>query len=467
MIDRYQLVGILGEGGMGQVYEAINTKINKRVAMKFIDPAKAKNEQTNARFQREAMAAGAIDSPHIVQIFDAGTNEEDGAPFIVMELLRGKDLGKLIKEQGQLELADALHIGAQILKGLHDAHNARIVHRDLKPANVILVDRENEPFFVKLFDFGISKFAPSEDSEPLQPLTRQGTVLGTPFYMSPEQARANPYLDGRTDLYAVGALLFECLTGRVPHTGRTYEQVIVSICTEDAPDVRSLNPTIPEPVAAVIARALCRDPDHRFQTAREFLDALINSAPAGLVVTAPGFDPIVLPADASGPHLSVDGADDSGPQPELALGSSIPSTTAATLVKPRTTGANRPLIFGAAAVIALAVGVAATIGIVGFGFKQPLEVKASDTKELIKASTEAVDAAVPTASASATVSTAVAAEASGSAMPTSSPAKGQRRGSKPKRPTATAPSHPHRPAVPGPTSTKSHSELVDPWKRGR
>ena len=278
-IDKYRVLGVVGKGGMGCVYEAINTVINKRVAMKCIDHSLALNEEANARFQREALAAGSIESPHIVQIFDAGETDDE-IPYIVMELLRGQDLGAYIGAHGALSVEEAIVFVAQILKGLHHAHSAGIVHRDLKPDNVFLVEREDEPAFVKLLDFGVSKIARPNADVPLQTLTRQGTVVGTPFYMSPEQAQAYPDVDGRTDIYSAGAILYECLTGRPPHVGKSYEQVIVHICMHDAEDVRKLNPEVPDRLAKVVAKALSRERDERYADAKAMLAELVEQLPA-------------------------------------------------------------------------------------------------------------------------------------------------------------------------------------------
>src|SRR5262249_36233232 len=152
---------------------------------------------------------------------------------------------------------------SQILRGLHRAHEAGIVHRDLKPDNIFLVNRDDDANFAKILDFGISKVQRVGDV-PAHTLTRQGTVLGTPFYMSPEQAQALNDVEGRTDIWAAGAILYECLSGRPPHTGSTYEQVIVAICMKDADDIRVHNPGVPEGIARVIAKALTRDRNHRF-----------------------------------------------------------------------------------------------------------------------------------------------------------------------------------------------------------
>lgn len=275
-INKYDIVRFIGRGGMGTVYEALNTSIGKRVAMKFVDTEMARNKDAVARFHREAQAASAVESAHIVEIFDAGFTD-DGLPYIVMELLRGEDLGHRIKRCGRLELSEALHVTAQILRGLHKAHGAGIVHRDLKPDNIFLVDRDDDVDFAKVLDFGISKVQRFGEV-PAKTLTREGTVLGTPFYMSPEQAQALPDIDGRADLWSLGAILYECLSGRPPHSGSSYEQVIVNICMKDADDIRVHNPAVPEPVARVIAKALARDRTERFASARELLDTLVASS---------------------------------------------------------------------------------------------------------------------------------------------------------------------------------------------
>src|SRR6201996_5033283 len=171
-VHKYEVVRVIGRGGMGTVYEGLNTAIGKRVAMKFIDAGAGPSSDAVARFQREAQAASAVESAHIVDIFDSGISEE-GQPFIVMELLRGEDLGHRIKRCGRLEIPEALHVIGQILRGLHRAHKAGIVHRDLKPDNIFLVDRDDDPNFAKILDFGISKVQRTSEV-PVSTLTRQG-----------------------------------------------------------------------------------------------------------------------------------------------------------------------------------------------------------------------------------------------------------------------------------------------------
>jgi serine/threonine protein kinase len=274
---KYVVGRLIGRGGMGAVYEGENVSIGKKVALKFVDREYARDETVVGRFAREARAASAIDSEHIVQVFDAGS--DDGRPFLVMELLRGEDLGARLRRLDKIPLEDALHVVAQVLRGLARAHAAGIVHRDLKPDNVILIQRGADPDFVKIVDFGISKIErPLSGTAPLA-LTHAGVVVGTPLYMSPEQAQAFPDVDGRADLYSVGAMLFECLAGRAPHTGPTYEQILIAICTTDAPDIRAIVPSVPDDVAELIARALARDRTRRFASAAKMLAAIHAVAP--------------------------------------------------------------------------------------------------------------------------------------------------------------------------------------------
>ena len=274
---KYVLQGLLGHGGMGAVYEAEHQAIGKKVAIKFVDAEFATEEQVVKRFAREARALSAIESAHIVSVFDAGT--EDGRPYLVMELLRGEDLGQRLRRTRRVPIGEAMHVIAQVLKGLARAHAAGIVHRDLKPDNVFLAKTDTDPVFAKIVDFGISKIErPRVTTSPLA-LNGRGTVLGTPLYMSPEQAQCSADVDARADLYSVGAILFECLTGRPPHTGETYEQIILSICMRDAPELRAVEPSISEEVSRFVARALARDKTQRYASAERMLAALHEVAP--------------------------------------------------------------------------------------------------------------------------------------------------------------------------------------------
>jgi serine/threonine-protein kinase len=276
---KYRVLRPIGHGGVGSVYEAEGAG-GSRFAVKILDRQWAKDDVVVGRFAREARAAGAVPSDHIVRVLDGGT--EDGCPYLVMELLAGQDLGQRLRRERHLPLDDALDIAEQVLVALVAAHGAGIVHRDLKPDNVLLVERDGAPDVVKIVDFGMSKLdRPAGSTKPL-PLTRKGVVLGTPLYMSPEQARASANVDARSDLFSVGGILFECLTGRPPFIGETYEQVLLKICMEDAPDVRRWAPEVPDSLAAVVSKALAREREDRYASADEMLAAVRAIGRVGL-----------------------------------------------------------------------------------------------------------------------------------------------------------------------------------------
>jgi len=269
-LGKYEVRRLLGVGGMGRVYEAWNPTISKRVAIKVLADEIAMRPDAAARFQREARAASAVESPYIVEIYDAGCTD-DGRPFIVMELLRGETLASVLSERGPLAAGEVERIATQVMRGLERAHAAEIVHRDLKPDNIFLVDQDPEPPVAKILDFGVSKFGHTAAQTNL---TRDGAVLGTPSYMSPEQAQGEADVDARSDLWSVGAILYECLTGRLPFKGSSYEQIIVRICTTDAAALQTLAPRCPDGLAAVVERCMRRERGERFASAAEVLLAL-------------------------------------------------------------------------------------------------------------------------------------------------------------------------------------------------
>src|SRR5581483_11923997 len=234
--SRYRVERLLGAGGMGAVYAGEHLTTGRKVALKFVDREVAESDLAIARFSREVRAMTAIESEHIPGVLDAGTHD-DGRPFLVLDLLRGEDLGARISRERRLSVKDTLAVTAQILRGLSHAHAAGVIHRDLKPDNVFLVSRPRG-LLVKILDFGVSKFQPLTRTTLPLALTQRGVVLGTPFYIAPEQARSDADVDERADLYSVGAIAFECLAGRPPHVGETYEQVILAACTTDATEIK-------------------------------------------------------------------------------------------------------------------------------------------------------------------------------------------------------------------------------------
>jgi serine/threonine protein kinase len=268
---KYEIKRLLGEGGMGAVYEGENTLIHRRVAIKVLHSGVAALDEAVKRFENEAQAAGRIGSDHIVEVLDLG-RLESGDRYIVMEFLKGESLSARIAARGRLSPTEICHIGLQLLEGLSAAHEAGIIHRDLKPDNIFLIAKaKGTTDFVKILDFGISKFnVLGKDFS----MTRTGSVMGTPYYMSPEQARGAKNLDARLDVYAAGVILYEAATGRVPFDGDTFNELLIKIVTEESPAVRTLAPDLDPGLAEIIDRARQKNPDQRFASAREFRDAL-------------------------------------------------------------------------------------------------------------------------------------------------------------------------------------------------
>jgi serine/threonine-protein kinase len=262
---------LLGEGGMGAVYEGENTLIHRTVAIKVLHSGVAALEEAVKRFEREAQAAGRIGSEHIVEVLDLG-RLANGDRYMVMEFLKGEALSGRITARGKLSAAEICAIGIQMLDGLSAAHEAGIIHRDLKPDNVFLLPRsKGRTDFVKILDFGISKFSGLAADFSM---TRTGSVMGTPYYMSPEQARGAKNLDARLDVYAAGVILYEAATGRVPFDGDTFNELLFKIVTQESPPVRVLAPELDAGLSAIIDMARQKDPAERYQSAKEFRDAL-------------------------------------------------------------------------------------------------------------------------------------------------------------------------------------------------
>jgi hypothetical protein len=270
---KYRIVRLLGEGGMGAVYEGENTRIHRKVAIKVLHSGVAEQGEAVARFEREAQAAGRIGSEHIVEVLDLGTLP-GGDRYLVMEYLDGEGLGSRIKVRGRLTPAELCPIAHQLMEGLAAAHGAGIIHRDLKPDNVFLLkNRAGMQDFVKLLDFGISKFNQLSGDSGFS-MTRTGAVMGTPFYMAPEQAKGSREMDHRVDLYAAGVILYEALTGQVPFNADTFNELLFKIVLEEPRPLEQIEPSVDAGFAAIVAKAMARDPAHRFQTAKDFQTAL-------------------------------------------------------------------------------------------------------------------------------------------------------------------------------------------------
>ena len=274
LVAKYRITREVGRGGMAVVYEAENIHIGKRVAVKVLSAELITSRIVRERFLREARAAAAVRSPYICDVYDAG--EFDNRPFLVMELLEGESLYDLMSSVRRLDTEQTLKITVQTAKGLAKAHAAHVVHRDLKPENLFLTHNEEGELVTKLLDFGLAKFyIPSDESAEQVRLTREGALFGTPAYMSPEQARGKGEVDHRTDLWALGCIVYECLTGQtVWNVDQGVAMILAQVANSPLPIPSHLRPDLPPAFDAWFEKALERDQDKRFQTAREFALAL-------------------------------------------------------------------------------------------------------------------------------------------------------------------------------------------------
>ncbi len=272
--ESYEVLRLIGEGGMGRVYEARHTRLSgKRFAIKTLLDEYARQPDVVARFQREAESASGLDHPNVLGVYDVN-RAPDGRPYIVSEYLQGEDLGQLLDRVGTVEPAFAIRVLRQVCGALSAAHERGIVHRDMKPENVFLIGDPTAPF-VKLLDFGISK-----QQNGTAALTRTGMIIGTPAYMAPEQARG-AHVDHRVDVYAVGAILYRALTGRCPFEAEDPPAVLTAVLTAEPVRPRTLVPAIPDSVELLIQRAMMKDRDERFSDIRELEEALAELDPDG------------------------------------------------------------------------------------------------------------------------------------------------------------------------------------------
>ncbi len=270
---KYAIRGVLGVGGMATVYDALNVALEKEVAIKVLRGTDA-SEASFHRFMSEARAAAAIAHPNVCEVYDLGALD-DGTPYMVMEKLAGETLADRIGRVGGLRFEHAIDVISQVLAGLEAAHAKRIIHRDIKPENMFLSATNGPRLKIKLLDFGVSKLLPAaaEGNEDLG-LTAAGKVMGTPAYMSPEQARGDRVMDARVDLFACGIILYEVLTGKRPFIAPNYNALLVQILTVKPRPARELRPALPEGFDPVLKRALSRAKEKRYQTAREFRAAI-------------------------------------------------------------------------------------------------------------------------------------------------------------------------------------------------
>jgi serine/threonine-protein kinase len=349
---KYRLESLLGRGGMGEVYEARHVVVGRRFAIKFLHAHLASGRGAVSRFVREAQAAGALDSPHIAAVLDFDA-APDGSPFLVMEYLTGESLASLLQREGILPLRRALSILLQACEGLELAHRAGIVHRDLKPDNLFVTKQKDGTDLIKILDFGIAKLV---DAEAGGQVTQSGAVLGTPFYMAPEQARGEKSVDRRVDIYALGVVAYQLFSGKRPHPGDGYNAILAHILTQPIAPLAALCPELPPALVAVVERALAFDPTQRHGSAALLASELAPFAGHELSRVDSHFD--LRPA-ASAPEGLVTRATDAAPQSaagtlESAIGE-VPSSRAEERAPRRRPWAPVTIAVAALAVVVLKV----------------------------------------------------------------------------------------------------------------
>ena len=324
--QKYRIETMLGSGGIGVVLGATDLSLSRTVALKFLLPKSVQRSGLAARFHREARAVAALESEHVARVFEVATMP-NGAPYIVMEHLRGCDLAKLVHQSGVLPFTDAVDFVLQTCEALSEAHGRGIIHRDLKPQNLFLTERRDGSPCIKVLDFGISKV----DGDEAIDLTSPETVMGTPQYMSPEQVRSLKEVDHRTDIWALGSVLFYLLGGVAPFTAPTQSAIFAMIAMNPPASIRALRSNVPPGLEAIIIRCLHKDPAGRFRDVAELAHALAPFASqvgqlsvgrvtrivhGGASQSGSGF---VASAFAMGPQ--------NGPPPAYAAPTTVPSSS--------------------------------------------------------------------------------------------------------------------------------------------
>ncbi|HTQ44801.1 MAG TPA: protein kinase, partial [Polyangiaceae bacterium] len=305
---KYRIDGVLGEGGVGIVYCAQHLELDERVAMKFLKPESLGDPGIVGRFAREAKAALSIKSEYVARIMDVGTLEGTNVPFIVMEYLEGRDLGSTLQNQGVFSITDTAEYVLQACEALAIAHAKGIVHRDIKPENLFLTTTQHGRHMkvVKVLDFGISKAALTGSMFRGEiPLVRTGQLMGTPLYMSPEQVRAADSVDARTDIWSLGLVMYEILTGRTAFNATSLTELCAAILERDVTPIRDIRPEIPEGVALAVQRCLQKDAAKRFQNVGELAKALLPFAPKRARICAERAVSVLREAGIAPPELAV------------------------------------------------------------------------------------------------------------------------------------------------------------------
>ncbi len=302
LVGKYRIERILGEGGMGVVAQAHHLQLDERVAIKFLLPNALENQEVVARFAREARAAVKIKSEHVARVIAVG-EMENGAPYMVMEFLEGQDLQARLETSGALPIENAVEHILQASEAIAEAHALGIVHRDLKPANVFIIRRRDGTESAKVLDFGISKTTGMAGSGPDAAMTSTQSMMGSPLYMSPEQMMSARDVDTRTDIWALGVILYELVAARPPFVAESFPQLCIEIAQQPPPSLRSFRPDAPPELEAVILRCLEKNREQRFHSVADMVAALAPFAPPRARASVKRISRVLASAGISSPDL--------------------------------------------------------------------------------------------------------------------------------------------------------------------
>ncbi len=387
--DRFKINALIARGGMGKVYRAEQAPLGRVCAIKVLNPnyAGEHDPEFHKRFFLEASIASKLTHPNTVTIFDYGRTDDD-IYYMAMEYLEGHTLHRAIREAGHFPEERAAHVARQICRALREAHSLGVIHRDLKPANIFLVEHGDETDFVKVLDFGLVKNVSGDKGEDL---TQTGLFMGSPKYMAPEQIRGDR-VDARTDIYALGIIMYEMITGKVPFDRPNSVNILMAHVNEEAPPMRQMNPNInlSPAIEDTVGRCMAKDPDQRFRSMDEVLAALKRIGGATLTATISGAgtgEYRSLAGSGSGPQISQNGTG-SGPNPAfLSPSGSDPGSIPSPLTVPSDSpAAGAPLVSQPPArtgskgtLVVAVVGALALAGIVGYVALRPSKPGASAT----------------------------------------------------------------------------------------
>jgi len=374
LVGKYRIERILGEGGMGIVAQAHHLQLDERVAIKFLLPNALENPEVVARFAREARAAVKIKSEHVARVIDVG-ELDSGAPYMVMEFLKGQDLQVRLRADGALPIENAVEYILQACEAIAEAHALGIIHRDLKPANLFIIRRRDGTESTKVLDFGISKTTGMAGSGPDAAMTSTQSMMGSPLYMSPEQMISARDVDTRTDIWALGVILFELLCARPPFMAESFPQLCIEIAQRPPAALQPLRPDVPPALEAAILRCLEKDREKRYHSVAEMVAALSPFAPARAQASVQRVSRVLAAAGISSPDLNKalaggrpaapGGTDDAGlavDQSHIRRGATVRATGGESTERvPRGSGISRALVGTVALAVVGAAAVAAWV----------------------------------------------------------------------------------------------------------